>query len=132
MFTISSQSDYGLIILSNLVGRKDFVSLTELVKNTNLPIRFLARIAAELAKQGLLESKEGRVGGYKALDKINEISLYDYLTIFERDIEVTKCCEADYSCEHENICQHHGFLQNKLNKILTEQLKRIKLIEVFN
>lgn len=132
MFSISSQSDYGLIILSNLVGRKDFVSLTELVKNTNLPIRFLARIAAELAKQGLLESKEGRVGGYKALDKINEISLYDYLTIFERDIEVTKCCEADYSCEHENICQHHGFLQNKLNKILTEQLKRIKLIEVFN
>jgi len=132
MFTISSQSDYGLIILSSLIKKKDFVPLVDLVKDTKLPLRFLARIAAELAKNGLLESREGRSGGYKISDKIDKISLYEYLKIFESDVEICKCCKEDYKCEHIGICHHSGFLQNKLNKILIDNLKKIKLNELFS
>ncbi len=132
MFTISSQSDYGLILLSSLIKKKDFISLTDIVKDTKLPLRFLARIAAELANTGILQSHEGRGGGYKVSDKVNRISLYDYLKIFESDVEVCKCFEKNYKCEHKDICHHSNFLQNKLNKILIENLKKIKLIELFN
>ena len=131
MFTISSQSDYGLIILSSLIKKNNFVSLADLVKDTDLPQRFLARIAAVLAKNGILESREGREGGYKPTRKLFEINLYDYLKIFEDDVEVCKCCEEHYDCQYKNICHHGSFLQNRLTKVLTEQLKKIKLIEVF-
>lgn len=131
MFTISSQSDYGLIILSHLIKKKGFVPLSDLIKDTNLPMRFLARIAADLANSGILESREGRVGGYKTSDKINTVNLYEYLKIFEDDVEVCKCCEENYNCEHKDICHHGSFLQNKLNKILIEQLKKIMLKDIF-
>ncbi len=131
MFNISKQSDYGLIILSICIKKKGIISLADLVKDTNLPQRFLARISAELAKYGLLISKEGRSGGYKITDKINQISLYEYMRIFEKDVEVTKCCGQEYVCKNESICKHKDFLKTKLNNILKEQLKKIKLRELF-
>ena len=132
MFTISSQSDYGLIILSNLIKKKDFVPLTDLVKDTELPLRFLARIAAEMAKNGIFKSREGRDWGYMISPKIKKISLYSYLKIFEDDIGICKCCEKNYICQYQVICHHGKFLQNKLTKVLSDQLKKIKLIEIFN
>jgi len=131
MFTISNSSDYGLIIISYLLKKKEVVPLNELVKGTKLPLRFLARIASELAKHNLLESKEGREGGYKVTDKVKKITLYEYLKIFENDVETCKCGEENYCCDFKDLCQHGGFLQDKLNKILIEQLKKIRLIEMF-
>jgi Rrf2 family protein len=113
------------------VKKKDFISLHDLMKDTNLPLRFIARISAELSKYGLLKSKEGRSGGYKITDKIDKISLYEYMRIFERDVEVAQCCLQNYQCENEDICQHQDFLKNKLNEILKKQLKKIKLNELF-
>ena len=132
MFAISSQSDYGLIIVSSLFKKKGFVPLVELVKDTKLPLRFLARIAATLAKNNILESREGREGGYKLAKKLSEISLYDFLKIFDDDIELCKCCGEGYKCEYKRICHHGSFLHNKLSKILNNNLKEIKLSEVFS
>lgn len=132
MFTINSQSDYGLIIISSLLKKKDFVPLSELVQDTKLPKRFLARIGSQLANYRLLKSLEGRNGGYKLTDKVKKINLYEYLTIFESDVEICKCCEEDYDCQYKGLCQHGSFLQSKLNKIIIDQLKKIKLVEIFS
>lgn len=131
MFTISSQSDYGLIIISSLLKKKVFVPLSDLVQDTKLPQRFLARIGSELANHGLLKSLEGRNGGYKLTEKVKNINLYEYLTIFESDVEVCKCCEVDYDCQYKGLCRHGNFLQSKLNKIIIDQLKKIMLVDIF-
>ena len=80
MFTISNKSDYGLILLSQLADKTEYISLKHLVESTNLPPRFIARIAAELVHHGVLISREGKVGGYKLVKSLNNISLYDYLS----------------------------------------------------
>jgi len=82
MLAITKQSDYGLILLSYIYKKNVQVRLSELIKETKLPQRFLARIAAELVKKGLLISREGKNGGYLILPKIKTISFFDYLTIF--------------------------------------------------
>ncbi|MCX6792008.1 MAG: Rrf2 family transcriptional regulator [Candidatus Gottesmanbacteria bacterium] len=132
MFTIGSQSDYGLIILSSLMKKNAYVSLTHVVKETDLPQRFLARIAGKLVSHDLLTSLEGRGGGYKVTDKVKNMSLYSYLTIFEKNLNVCKCCRPAYQCHFQPVCQHGRYFQNTLTAILSNQLKKIKLVQIFS
>lgn len=130
MLNISKQSDYGILFIFYLVDKKDFVPLSELVKKTKLPKRFLARIAAQLVKNKIAESKEGKLGGYKITKKINDINLYDYLKIFEGELSFVDCCNNNYDCRWETICQQKSFLKNKLNQILISEFKKWKLIDL--
>lgn len=131
MLSITKQSDYGLVLLSFVYKKNRLVKLSELIEETKLPKRFLARIAAELAKQGLLTSKEGKTGGYTFSPKLKNISLYDYLNIFEKDVMVSHCVDPDYKCDYEKICMHKDFIKNRLNVVLISELKKIKLLELF-
>lgn len=131
MFTISSESDYGLIILSSLLKSDSYVSLSDILKETDLPPRYLARIAGTLVKHGLLVSHEGRDGGYKVTKKVRTMSLFDYLTIFEKNVEVSKCCIKSFTCHFMRICKHGHFFQSQLTSVLSNQLKNIKLVEIF-
>jgi len=115
MLTINKQSDYGMLLISLLGSGTDFVSLGVLVDKTKLPHRFLAKIAAALAKNKILLSKEGKEGGYKLAGNWHNVSLYDYLRIFEG-----------------HICQHRSFLEKKLTGLVTTQLKKIRLGELFS
>jgi len=130
MLSITKQSDYGLILISFVYKKNRLVKLSELIEETKLPKRFLARIAAELAKEGLLISKEGKSGGYLISPKIKTISLYDYLTIFENDVVVCSCLDESYQCKFEDICHHRSFIKKRLNTVLVQELKKIKLIQL--
>jgi len=127
MLTITKQSDYGILFLENLIGKKDFIPLSELVEKTHLPKRFLARIAATLVKNKVVESREGKVGGYKLAKNLNKITLHDFLKFFEKDVAVCRCFDDDYCCDYEGICQHQSFIRTKLNDVLIKELKRYTL-----
>lgn len=131
MFNLNTETDYALIILSYLYKKKGITALSELIKQTNLPQRYLARIAAKLVKQQLLISREGRVGGYQLASSVDKISLYDFLLVFEGDLFKTKCSTEDYCCEYEKVCHHKHFFTKKLNTILKNNLTKIRLIELF-
>lgn len=132
MLAITKQSDYGLILVSYIYKKEGLVRLSDLIKATQLPQRFLARIAAELVKSGLLTSKEGKNGGYLITPKIKTISLYDYLLIFENDVVVSSCVDENYECKYENICNHKSFIKKRLNVVLTKELKKIKLLQLID
>ena len=131
MLTITKQSDYAILFISKLRERKDFISLSELVKETKLPQRFLARIAAELAKNKIVVSREGKVGGYKLVTDLKNISLYNFLKIFEKDVAFCKCSDKSYCCDYQKICHHKNFLTHKLNLIVTQTLKKYTLADIY-
>lgn len=131
MLTITNQSDYGIIFVSYLIGKKGYVSLSQMVKETKLPGRFLARIAASLVKNKIVESREGKLGGYKLTNKIEKITLYDYLKIFEGDLAISKCMDKNYHCPWENQCQHKSFFQHSLYQVIALSLKQFKLKDLF-
>jgi len=130
MLAITKQSDYGLVFLSFIYKRNSLVKLSELIKETKLPQRFLARIAAELTKKGLLISKEGKTGGYLFSPKLKTISLYEYLNIFEKDVIVSSCVDPDFECKYDKVCLHKDFIKQRLNIVLVNELKKIKLLEL--
>ena len=132
MLEITKQSDYGLILIAFVYKKNRLVKLSELIEETKLPRRFLARIAAELAKEGLLISKEGKTGGYLISPRVKIISLYGYLTIFENDVMVSSCSDKDFECRYEKVCHHKDFIKQKLNVILIKELKKIKLLQLID
>ncbi len=132
MLNITKQSDYGLLFISFLMGKDTYVPLSELIKETKLPPRFLARTAAELVKHGIVKSKEGKIGGYILSKKAKEMSLYDYLRIFEGELNLTKCSNPNYHCVWEYMCVHKSFLRHKLHDIVREELKNWKIKDLFN
>lgn len=132
MLTITNQSDYGILFISYLIGKDDYVPLSKIVEEIKLPSRFLARIAAQLAKNKIVVSREGKVGGYKLSDKINTLTLYEYLKIFEKDLILAKCADIKYQCPWEKLCHHKSFFQHSLHKVIVSALKQFKLKDLFN
>lgn len=132
MLTLSKQSDYALIIISQLrETNNEFIPLSRLVDNTNLPQRFLARIAATLVAHRILISREGRIGGYKLSQTVHSISLLDFLKIFEPLLGFLQCEKRGYKCKFEKICKHRHGVQEKLDAVVMKQLKATKLIDLF-
>lgn len=131
MLTITNQSDYGFLFLSFLLDKERYVSISELAGKLKLPRRFLAKICATLVKRGIVKSKEGKVGGYKLAVDLNRISLYEYLSIFEKDVAITKCAWDSFECPYDSVCMHKSFLRNKLNVIVVSELKKTKLRDIF-
>lgn len=132
MLKMSKKSDYGLLTLSKLMKEKDFVPLAKLVEDTKLPLRFLARISAILAGQRVLVSREGRVGGYKLGPRFHDMSVFDFLSIFEKNLFLTSCQRKSYRCKFEGICKHKENVENKLQEVIFSDLQRVKLSELFS
>lgn len=129
MFAMNNKSDYGLLLISRLKQRNEYTSLSRLVDETRLPPRFIARIAAELVKAGILASKEGKVGGYKIAKDLHEVSLSEYLGYFEDRVELVKCVDGHYECRFSPICRHGAFFKTKLNTIVQAELRKWTLAD---
>ena len=132
MFKIGSQSDYGLLLVSYLRGKQGFIPMSLLCETMKLPKRYLARIASVMARYKIIESKEGKVGGYKLGKKAHDMSLYDFLKIFGGDLCLVKCQTAGYKCPRYPICQHRDFFKNSLSPIFLKELKKQKLLQIFH
>lgn len=132
MLKLSKKSDYGLLIISKLLHTEEYVPLTKLVEHTKLPLRFLARISAILARNGVLMSREGRVGGYKLGKQFEHVSVYDFLSIFENHLNMTGCQDAGKKCKFDGICMHKDHVQSKLHAVILRDLKKVQLSELFS
>lgn len=120
MFRLSQKADYGLILLSSLsraqthppgeveatseshsVGVQEpnnFVSISSIAKKNQISPKFLAQIAADLKKAGILTSKEGISGGYTLAKKPNKIRLLDVLKVLDGELVEGKCFEDGHEC----------------------------------
>lgn len=132
MLKLSKKSDYGLLIISKLLHAEDFVSLSKLVEHTKLPLRFLARISAVLARNGVLLSREGRVGGYKLGKRFPQMTAYDFLAIFENNLCMTGCQNNPDKCKFQNICKHKDGVKTKLQTVILRDLQKVMLSELFS
>ena len=131
MFHINKQTDYALVTIAYLRDKKGYIPLSDLISETNMPQRFLARIMAELVRHKILESKEGKTGGYKLIRDPKNISLYGFLKIFDEDLNMVGCADPTYKCSCSSFCHHKRFFKENLTSLLTDQLKRWTVADAF-
>ncbi|MFA5318607.1 MAG: Rrf2 family transcriptional regulator [Patescibacteria group bacterium] len=107
MFTVSTKSGYGLIVMLELAKnyKKDFVSLTDIAKKNKLSANYLLQIVQPLVKAKLIESKEGKGGGYRLVRDPKKISILEILEILEGEVNMVKCLVKDHNkCPAFSVC----------------------------
>ncbi len=103
MFKFSALADYGLVLLTHM-DEGSFTSIHVLSETTHMPQATLAKLATQLERAKLLQSREGRGGGYKLARSRSHITLKDVVEALEGPIAPVKCVAHPGSCDFENNC----------------------------
>lgn len=103
MFRLSQKADYGLILLSSVAKAMDdksgsYISISTIAQKNKISPKFLAQIAQELKKAGIITAREGVAGGYTLAKSAKQIRLLDVLKILEGELVEGKCFEEGHEC----------------------------------
>jgi FeS assembly SUF system regulator len=106
MIRITRQTDYGILLLSQMARRPSTEVHT--AKNaahaSHIPLPMASKILKALAKGGLLVSQRGVKGGYRLASSAEKISIADVIQALEGPIGITECSFNPGACEQEGTC----------------------------
>ncbi|MBB4210414.1 BadM/Rrf2 family transcriptional regulator [Rhodothalassium salexigens DSM 2132] len=110
---ISQKARYALralILLAQAHGRGEALIIAEIAERQSIPHKFLEQILLDLKRQGLLESRRGKNGGYALLKPADRITFGEVLRIVDGPLAPLPClsrvayrpCE---DCDSEEACE---------------------------
>lgn len=101
-------SFYALVYLAKEY-QKGPVLIDDIAKSEKIPKKFLEAILLELKRNGYVNSKKGKGGGYFLIKPPDQVNLAEILRIFEGAIALLPCAAYKYyepcsQCKDENRC----------------------------
>jgi len=96
---ITYKGDYALKTLLDLAVNygNGVVTINELAKSADIPIKFLEQILLDLKRGGFVESRRGKIGGYFLAKHPSQIKVGDVVRFIDGPIEPIACLEKGYS-----------------------------------
>jgi Rrf2 family protein len=113
---LNKKTQYALKALMYLAERKDEgpVLISEISTKKKIPLKFLENILLELKKDGILESKKGKGGGYFLSKAPNKIPLAQIIRLIHGPIAMLPCVSLYFyeRCKHcdEKHCGLHDIM----------------------
>ena len=122
---INRKTDYALRALVYLANKQtEWTSVKEISDKMKIPEIFLAKIIQILAKNKIVESQRGKLGGVKL--KNIDFSILEIIKLMDKDFYLNKCLDLDYSCEIKTACPIHKIIAD----LQTEFFKRLDLVKI--
>ena len=92
------------------------VLIAEISQKQNIPLKFLENILLELKKQGILDSKKGKGGGYYLAKPPEKVFLAEVLRLIDGPIALLPCVSLHFyqrcgHCDEENCGLRHIMCQ---------------------
>ena len=81
-------------MLTEKYASKEPVLIAEIARRELIPKKFLEAILLELKKEGLLQSKKGKGGGYLLARTPNQISFGEVIGLFENPFSALPCLDS--------------------------------------
>ena len=129
MITIPKSVEYSVVFINFLSKNKNKItSLKEVSKKINLPYSFLSKLATNLTSGGIIESQEGKSGGYKVKTGWQDKSFYDLLIALGENKAMVSCLGGKI-CAHSRGCSIRNIWQ-KIESSWQQELKKIKLGQI--
>ncbi|MFD0713325.1 RrF2 family transcriptional regulator [Paenibacillus sp. GCM10027626] len=111
-----------LSVLSLLAKKEGFMSSSEMAKLLQIHAVYLRKIISQLLKLGLVEAKEGRVGGYRLKMDAASISLADAYEALKGDKKST--------CEPHQTWRTLKQVTNDIDACMMNHLKKYKISDL--
>lgn len=121
---LTRAGEYGIRCVLDLArhGKGILVSRKEIAVRTDVPPHFLAKIAQQLARAGIIEILQGANGGYRLLSDPSEITLLAVIEAVIGEISLNDCVGRPESCGNSALCTVHR-VWNKANRQLRNTLQ---------
>lgn len=105
---LSKTSDYAIRILTFMASDPDkMYTAANLIKTLSVSDKYLRRIMTEMTKGGLIQSIQGREGGYRFSKKPENIYLNNVVDLFEGMDQYRGCILGFCDCNDANPCALH-------------------------
>jgi Rrf2 family protein len=113
---ISQKAKYALRALTALAKADDEcpVQISDIATSQGIPKKFLEQILLELKRDGMVESRRGKQGGYLLLRPANDITFGEVLRLVDGPIAPLPClsqtayrrcedCDGESQCEIRHV-----------------------------
>ena len=127
---ITRETDHAINCIQFLTKNwGDVSSVTEIASTTKISKSFIAKILQKLAKASLIESVQGKNGGFVMRKAPDEISLYDVVVTIQGPIALNKCVVNHWFCENRDYCSVHPVFV-EINQFITKKLQDVNFAEL--
>lgn len=136
MIKISKSVEYSIFALKQIYHNSGSSLLTakDIAERENIPNEMVAKLLQKLKRSGILESVQGKFGGYRYAISPNQITLYTIVKAIDLDIQITNClCDnaTKNDCERIEDCDLRNPFIKLQDEIIT-LMKNLKLTYLLN
>ncbi|RMF83426.1 MAG: SUF system Fe-S cluster assembly regulator [Nitrospirae bacterium] len=130
MLRISKLADYGTVVMVQIASAPYRLhTAAEVAEEVGVPLPTVSKLLKGLARQGLVVSKRGALGGYRLARPPEEITIGHVITALEGPVAVTACSDGDGLCDHEESCATR-IPWIRVNQIVQEALDGVTLADM--
>jgi Rrf2 family protein len=120
---ITRQADYAVRAIMYLaqMGPDQKAATSQIAKEQDIPLSFLAKIIAQLSVAGLLQTMRGARGGVSLARNPDEINLLEVVEAIDGPIQLNECVSGNHQCALDT-CP----LKKVWNEAQADLVKRLK------
>ena len=126
---ITKRSDYALRICRALKDGKTH-NVREICEKEDVPKAFAYKIIREMELNGIVKSERGNKGGYFLDKSLEELTVYDIVSITEDDIAIVHCMKEECERNTNDVpCRMHNEME-RIQGILEQEMKDKTIAEI--
>ena len=129
LMIITRRSDYALRVCRALKDGKTH-NVREICEQEDIPKAFAYKIIRELEQSGIVKSERGKEGGYFLNRKLEDLTVYDIVSVTEEDLAIVHCMKEDCGRNQTDIpCRMHIELE-RIQQMLETELKKKPISDI--
>lgn len=130
---LTTRSRYGARLLLDIANNeaKGPVSVSEISKREDIPVKYLEALIHKLKRAGYLESIRGPRGGYRLGRAPSEITLAEIVRILEGDLKLVDCEGKESACGRIQDCPTRRIWKD-IEDTVTRKLENVTVQHLVN
>lgn len=126
---ITKRSDYALRICRALQDGETH-NVREICENEDIPKAFAYKIIREMEQSGIVKSERGNKGGYYLTRGLDELTVYDIISITEEDLAIVHCIKEECERNTNDVpCRMHSEME-RIQGILEKEMRGRTIAEI--
>lgn len=126
---VTKRSDYALRICRALKDGRTH-NVREICAVESIPKAFAYKIIREMEQSGIVRSERGNKGGYYLARPLNELTIYDIVSVTEEDLAIIHCMKEE--CERNATdapCRLHGEMK-RIQSLMEKEMRKKSIAEI--
>ncbi|GAB3348437.1 Rrf2 family transcriptional regulator [Arachidicoccus ginsenosidivorans] len=117
MLSKKTQYAFKALMYLSQQAKEGPVLIAEISRKKKIPLKFLENILLEMKKEGILDSKKGKGGGYFLAKKPEDIVLAEVMRLIEGPISLLPCVSLHFYKKCENCNEDSCGLRDVLIQV---------------